>query len=175
MAIILGAAVWRNQPSPVFAARIDYALQLLDEGTVDYLIFTGGFGGGDQLAEATAAARYALGRGAPADRLRCETTSTTTWANLLAAKVIMQQEAWQTATLVSDPLHIPRALQMADDLAMQPQSGPTPYTRYRTWSSQIPFLLREIFFVNQYHLQRLFTSRPATQPNVGNGMCLLEQ
>src|SRR5215213_1538797 len=36
VAIVLGAAVWRDQPSPVFAARIDYALELLESGSVGY-------------------------------------------------------------------------------------------------------------------------------------------
>lgn len=156
VAIVLGAAVWRDQPSPVFAARIDYALDLLANGTVQQIIFTGGVGSRDRLAESTAAARYAIARGGDVAALRCETTSATTWGNLIAASAIVQQEGWQTVTIVSDPLHIYRATLMAQDLKLNPRPGPTPYTRYQSWNSQFPFLLRELFFVHQYRLQRLF-------------------
>lgn len=148
VAIVLGAAVWRNQPSPVFAARIDYALDLLTTGQVDNLIFTGGVGTADHIAEAYAAATYAVERGASAERLRCETTSATTHGNLRAAASIMHHEGWQRAAIVSDPLHMLRAVRTAKDLGIAPYPAPTPYTRYRTWASRLPFLLREIFFVN---------------------------
>jgi uncharacterized SAM-binding protein YcdF (DUF218 family) len=173
-AVVLGAAVWRDRPSPVFAARIDHALDLLASGQVQAIIFTGGLGGGDQSAESEVAARYALEHGAPPERLRCETTSHTTWGNLLAATAIVQQQKWQSATIVSDPLHIYRALLMAEDLKLNAQSGPTPYTRYRTWNSQLPFLLREIFFTNQYWLQRWSAEQEAALPDVGDGSCSFE-
>lgn len=155
VAIVLGAAVWRDQPSPVFAARIDHALDLLANGTVQQIIFTGGLGSRDQLAESTAAARYAINRGIDTAALRCESNSRTTWGNLVAAATIMQQENWQTATIVSDPLHIYRATRMAQDLNLHPTPGPTPHTRYQSWQSQLPFFLREWFFVHQYQAQKL--------------------
>ena len=34
VAIVLGAAVWRGEPSPVFAARIDHAIDLYREKAV---------------------------------------------------------------------------------------------------------------------------------------------
>lgn len=175
VAIVLGAAVWRNRPSPVFAARIDYALELLATGEVDNVIFTGGVGTADHIAEAYAAAIYAVERGFSVDRLRCETSSATTRGNLLAAAAIMQQEGWQTAALVSDPLHMLRATHMAQDLAIMPYPAPTPYTRYRTWASRLPFLLRETFFVNLYQVQRLLPSTRTDFPNVGAGICIINE
>lgn len=40
-AIVLGAAVWGDKPSPVFQGRIDHALWLYKHQYVDKLIFTG--------------------------------------------------------------------------------------------------------------------------------------
>jgi uncharacterized SAM-binding protein YcdF (DUF218 family) len=175
VAIVLGAAVWSDQPSPVFSARIDYALELLAAGHVNYIIFTGGLGGGDQLAESVTGAHYAIAHGAPSDQLRCETSSNTTWGNLAAAAAIMREEGWHSSTIVSDPLHLHRAMMMAGDLGLAPQPAPTPYTRYRTWSSRLPFLLREIFFLNQYWLQRLLT-KPKSYPALsGAASCLAEK
>ena len=41
-AIVLGAAAYGNKPSPVFAERINHAVELHRSGTVKYLLFTGG-------------------------------------------------------------------------------------------------------------------------------------
>ena len=62
-AIVLGAAVWEDAPSPVFAARLDHAITLYHQGRVHALIFTGGVGEGDILAESEVARTYALAQG----------------------------------------------------------------------------------------------------------------
>ena len=41
VAIVLGAAVFTDKPSPVFAARIDHAVELYNSGRVKGVIFTG--------------------------------------------------------------------------------------------------------------------------------------
>ena len=61
VAIVLGAAVWTDRPSPVFQARIDHAILLFEKGQVGHLLFTGGLADGDELSEAEAAKRYAVG------------------------------------------------------------------------------------------------------------------
>ena len=43
-AIVLGAAVWGNQVSPVFKERINHAINLYRQGRIRKLIFTGGQG-----------------------------------------------------------------------------------------------------------------------------------
>ena len=42
VAIVLGAAVWDGQPSPVFLERINHAVALQRNDVVDKIIFTGG-------------------------------------------------------------------------------------------------------------------------------------
>src|SRR5215469_16846942 len=59
-AIVLGAAVWGEEPSPVFRERINHALILYRTGRVRKLIFTGGIGKGTTIAEAEAAKRFAI-------------------------------------------------------------------------------------------------------------------
>ena len=69
-AIILGAAIWNDEPSPVFQARIDHGVDLYLQGKVKVLIFTGGVGDNQQYSEAEVAKYYALSRGvAPQDIL----------------------------------------------------------------------------------------------------------
>ena len=62
-AIVLGASIWGDKPSPVFKARIDHAINLHQQGKVKYLVFTGAIGKGERFAEAKIAKNYALGQG----------------------------------------------------------------------------------------------------------------
>src|SRR5688572_32443685 len=65
VAIVLGAAVWGTEPSPVFAARIDHAIALYRGGRVGRILFTGGVGTRERDAEAEVARRYAVRAGVP--------------------------------------------------------------------------------------------------------------
>ena len=88
-ALVLGAAVWNGQPSPVFAERIHHAITLYQRGQVRSLVFTGGVGSGDTAAEGTVAARYAIARGVPAEAVLVEAASRTTWDNLALAQPLL--------------------------------------------------------------------------------------
>src|SRR5262245_27195005 len=51
-AVVLGAAQWNGDPSPVLQARLDHALDLYHRGVVKRIILTGGVGPGDRFSEA---------------------------------------------------------------------------------------------------------------------------
>jgi len=156
VAIVLGAAVWGTQPSPVFAARIDHAITLYQQGDVRRIIFTGGIGAGDQHAEAEVARQYALGAGVPDSQIDIETRSTVTYTNLSEAQALLSPDRAARVLIVSDPLHMRRAVTMARDLGLDAYPAPTPTSRYRSWRTQAGFLGREIFFYAGYLLQRPF-------------------
>jgi uncharacterized SAM-binding protein YcdF (DUF218 family) len=152
VAIVLGAAAYRTRPSPVFAERINHAIELYRRGWVKLIIFTGGFGRGRAQADSQIAREYALQRGVPASAIYIETVSTDTEENLVEAQKLMQLHGWQTALLVSDPLHMYRSHLVADDLGIDALSSPTETSRYRTVFSRAIFLLRESYSVLQYWL-----------------------
>ena len=54
--------------------------------------------------------------------------------------------------LVSDPLHLTRAMQMAAEFGLDAQPSATGLTRYRTLSTKVPFALRELYFMHHYWL-----------------------
>jgi energy-coupling factor transporter ATP-binding protein EcfA2 len=54
-AIVLGAAVYTDRPSPVFEERIRHGVALYKAGRVRLLVMTGGRDPGDRLSEAEAA------------------------------------------------------------------------------------------------------------------------
>lgn len=155
-AIVLGASVYDNSPSPVFGERINHAVDLYNEGYVDAIIMTGGTGKGNIRSEADIAREYAEQKGVPPEAIFKEEDSTITEENLENAKKVMSEHGMDTALIVSDPLHMRRAMLYAKDLGMTAYSSPTPSTLYRSWKTKLPFLMREELYYSGYRLVRLF-------------------
>jgi len=155
-AIVLGAAAWGDVPSPVFEERIKHAINLYRTGQVQVLIFTGGVGEGERLAESAVAREYAIRHGVSAAHIYCETTSRITYENLTGAWQIVEQQNLTRVLIVSDPLHTRRAVTIARDLGLEASPSPTPTSRYVTRKSRLRFLLRETLFYAAYLLRRPF-------------------
>lgn len=168
-AVVLSAAIYGARPSPVFEERIKHAIDLYRERRVRRILFTGGVGERDVRAEAAVARAYALARGVPPEAILCEAGSRTTFENLLAARTLLGAEGGrQRLLLVSDPLHMARALAMARELGLDAAPAPTPTTRFRSTRSRLRFLLRESYYLAGYLAQRPFVRPPARWPAEGD-------
>ncbi|WP_330998773.1 YdcF family protein [Intestinirhabdus alba] len=151
-AIVAGAGVTESRPSPVFQARLDHAVRLYQQRLVRALVLTGGYAPGAAESDAAAARRYVLAKGVPADAVFIEERSTVTRENIRYARLILLQQRWRTALLVSDPLHMLRLKRIANDSGIDGRSSPTPFTRYQSWLPKARFLLRESFYYSTYRL-----------------------
>ncbi|MEO8436779.1 MAG: YdcF family protein [Pyrinomonadaceae bacterium] len=149
-AIVLGAAVWGDEVSPVFRERINHALELYRSGAVRKIIFTGGQGNKDELTEAAAARRYAIMNGAPANDILIEDRSHTTYENVVNAKQLADANGLKKVLIVSDPIHMKRAVAMAGDVGLEAYPSPTPTTRYQGWKSQLGSLAHETYYYLGY-------------------------
>ncbi len=163
-ALVLGAAAWNGRPSPVFEERIKHALALYREGRVRALVFTGGFGRGDNRAEAEVARTYALKRGIPGGAIFVETASRSTFDNLAEAKPILEAQRFGRVLLVSDPLHMRRAVSMARDLGIDARPSPTPTTRFVGIDAKLELLLKETWNYAMYRMGRHFVDLSAERP-----------
>lgn len=150
--IVLGAGVWDDIPSPVFQERINHGIWLYRNGYAGKLILTGGYGEGNAVSDAQIAMDYAVRQGVPAEDILIEEESRITQENLFYARQIMQANGFDSALLVSDPLHMKRAMRMAEDLGMEAYSSPTPTSRYQSVRAKAGFLAREVFFLIGYQL-----------------------
>jgi len=155
-AVVLGAAVWGAEVSPVFRERINHGVDLYLKGRVRKLIFTGGQGNSGEPTESSAARRYALQRGVPAGDILIEEESHTTYENILYAKRLADARGMRKVLIVSDPLHMKRAVAMANDLGLAAEPSPTPSTRYRGLWSQTGLLAHETYYYIGYLLSRPF-------------------
>lgn len=138
-AIVLGAAVEGDQPSPVFRERINHGIHLLGSGRVRRIILTGGRPDGFDHPESLVAKQYALQNGVPDDKILTETQSHTTYQNLYYAREVARANGLHTFIVVSDPYHLRRAMRMAEGLSLQAHPSPTPTSRL----NDLDFLLRE--------------------------------
>jgi uncharacterized SAM-binding protein YcdF (DUF218 family) len=158
-AIVLGAAAWGEQPSPVFRERINHAIELYQSERVRKIIFTGGQGESDEPAEAMVARQYALERGVAEADILTETQSRTTEQNLRYARQVAAEHHLTRFLVVSDPLHMRRAMLLAQDLGMDAHPSPPPTSRYQSTRSQVEFLARETYYYFTYLVRRPFIAR----------------
>ena len=154
--IVLGAAAWHNNPSPVFLERIRHGIWLYENGYANYLIFTGGHGDGAEYSEAYVAMNYAIAAGVPAASILIEEHSRNTEDNFSYAMHLIEDHEISSIIVVSDPLHMYRAMRMIRDTGLEAFSSPTPTTMYQTMGTRLPFLRREVFYYTGYRLFSIF-------------------
>jgi len=155
-AIVLGAAAWHDNPSPVFLERIKHGIWLYENDYVNYLIFTGGYGTGAEYSEAYVARNYAIAAGVPVDSILIEENSRTTEGNFSYAMHLLEDHDIETVIIVSDPLHMMRAMRMATDAGLTAFSSPTPTSMFQTLETQLPFLRREVMYYIGYRVTGRF-------------------
>jgi len=151
-AVVLGAAVFRERPSPVFRERINHAIRLYQEGQIKAIILTGGVGANDQISEGEAGRQYALSAGIPNEAILFESTSENTFQNLEYAQQIISSQGFNQVLIVSDPYHMRRAMAYAEDIGINAEPSPTTTSRYQSFWSRMRFLVREIYFFAHYQI-----------------------
>ena len=156
-AIVLGAAVWGEEPSPVFKERIEHGIWLYKNGYVDKIIFTGGKGENQEIAESIVAKRYAEMKKVPSEDILIETKSKITQENLYYAKQVAERNEIDNFLVVSDPLNMKRAMMLAEDYELEVHSSPTTTTRYKSVKSKAGFLTREVYYYIGYKIYKLFS------------------
>ena len=156
-AIVLGAAVWGDEVSPVFRERINHSIDLYRTGKVRKIIFTGGQGNRDELTEAAEARQFALKNGIPEKDILIEESSHTTYENVINAKLLADAHGLKKVLIVSDPLHMKRAVAMAKDIGLEAYPSPTPTTRYQGWRSQLESLTHETYYYIGYLARTVFS------------------
>ncbi|MDQ0225993.1 uncharacterized SAM-binding protein YcdF (DUF218 family) [Metabacillus niabensis] len=76
--------------------------------------------------------------------------------NLEEVKKIAINEEFKTLTIVSDPLHMKRAMAIAHHLDLKVNSSPTQTSVYKTLKTKGPFLIKETFYYIGYKLFTLY-------------------
>ena len=163
--IVLGSAQYNGVPSSIFAARLEHALKLYQDGVAPVVMTVGGKRAGDQFTEAEAGAQYLADSGVPTDALLALPTGVDTLESMRAAAAAFEERGWHSAVLVTDPWHSMRTQRMAEDAGIDAESSPTrqgPAVYSRT--TQFRYILRE---TAAYLLYRATGESVAGAPGIG--------
>lgn len=145
-AIVLGAALWDNNPSPALKERLSAAIQLVRKGNVNRLILSGGLGRRDQLTEAEAMRDYLTARGIPESMLVLEEKATNTWENLqFSAKLIPDSKR---VLVITHDYHMFRAVKIAKQIGIEP----VPYPVHTQVLFRPFHKIRECFALIKYYV-----------------------
>lgn len=153
-AVVLGAAVLRTEPSPVFIERLRHAAELYKAGTVGKIVVSGGLAQGDKFSEAAAGRDWLGAQGVPTGDVLLEDQSHTTFQNLQNVKPILAANGLGRVLIVSDPLHMKRAMTIALADGLDAYPSPTPTTRFRSWGTEVPMLINETWLLIGYWVLR---------------------
>jgi uncharacterized SAM-binding protein YcdF (DUF218 family) len=123
--VVMGAAQYDGRPSPLFAARLDHAIELFHTGVAPWLVVTGGKREGDRTTEAATARAYAIRHDVPEEAILVEDQSRTTLQSIRFVAALMADRELDTAVFVSDPSHMLRVLRMASDEGITGHGSPT--------------------------------------------------
>lgn len=146
VAIVLGAGTNNGKLSPVFRERINHSIFLFKKGRVDKIFFTGGFGKGQHQSDSQVAKNYALSYGIPEKDILIEDRSQYTFQNLREAKPIMDSIGLKTALIISDPLHMKRAMLLAKSYKFDCKPSPTRTSMYQSFYPKAKLLFYETLY-----------------------------
>lgn len=141
--LVLGAAQYGGEPSPVFEGRLEHALLLYDDGRSPLVVVLGGGQVGDSTTEADAGVAYLHDRGIPASALLSSPVGSTTWESLLAVQPLLEDRGVTRVFLVSDPWHNLRIKRMASDLGIRGYASATWHSAARSGSTRLDGYVRE--------------------------------
>lgn len=123
--VVMGAAQYNGQPSPVLKARLDHASDLYHQGAAPMIVVTGGKKPGDRITQGLTGFDYLRDQGIPESDIKVEVEGTNSYEELSAAALIIRQAGLDPeVVLVSDPYHSLRISQIAEQLGLTPHLSP---------------------------------------------------
>lgn len=112
--VVLGAAVWTNEPSPSLKSRVDKAFSLYENGKIQKIQLTGGNAPGE-LSESEIAYKYLKTKNVDTNDVWIEknTVSTAEQIQFIKSRLSTKPQV-NNIVVISDSYHLPRVKQIAD-------------------------------------------------------------
>lgn len=115
-ALVLGAGIWKNQPSDILRDRLDAAIKLYKKGKVKKLILSGDNRFKD-YDEPGVMKKYVLDAGIPEKDVQADYAGRRTYDSCYRAKNIFSQEE---IIIVTQSFHITRAMFLCESIGLNP-------------------------------------------------------
>ena len=151
--VVMGAAEYAGEPSPVLEARLDHAFDLEERGLAPLVVTTGGPGGDRHFTEAGVGRDYLIQRGMAAAKILTESRGETSYESVRAVTRILGARHILNCIVVSDGFHICRVRTLFAAAGIQAWGSPVPNSSIEA----DPFLrtvysLRETLILSLWHL-----------------------
>ena len=146
--IVLGAAVYGDQPSLTLVRRLEGTLDYLNEHPDTVAIVSGGMGKGETVTEAQAMHDWLIAHSVPEERVIMEPKATSTLENLKFSFDIIRargDEPQGNVAIVSSAYHLYRAKLMAKSLGVPDAAGVAAPWGY--FFVMLNYFIREAFGV----------------------------
>lgn len=122
--LVLGRRLEEDRITEVYRQRLEHAASLWLLGVAPRVIVTGGITGDATRSEAEAGRDWLEAQGIPEDDILLEDRSQHTLENLFNVREHLRAKGWEKLVLVSDPLHMARALACARGLGLDTTGSP---------------------------------------------------
>ena len=146
--VVLGAAVYGDQPSLTLIRRLEGAVDYLDRYPDSVAIVSGGMGPGETVTEGQAMFDWLVARGVAPERVLIEDRATSTRENLENSFAIIRARGDEPAghvAIVSSAYHLYRAKTMARNLGVPDAAGVAAPWGY--FFVMLNYFIREAFGV----------------------------
>jgi uncharacterized SAM-binding protein YcdF (DUF218 family) len=150
--LVLGAAQYGGEPSPVFRGRLEHGRLLYERGFSERIIVMGAGQKGDATTEAQAGTEYLIGQGIPGEDVTPSPRGRTTQESIAAAAELMRARELDSAFLVSDPWHNLRIRRMARDEGIEGYVSATWHSAAVSQSTRLQGYARETFAYLYYRV-----------------------
>ncbi len=142
--VVMGAAQYDGDPSPVLERRLTGAARLYEAGCAPLVVVSGGRRDGDRFSEGEAGVAWLRSQGIPPEALLAETAATTSVENLKLTGALLPPGRW---VVVTDDLHAVRTRTVADRLALD-----VDVVGVRSSGDRSRYVLRETLALLAYRL-----------------------
>lgn len=142
IALVLGARVYDNQPSAAFKRRLNAAIELYRTGKIEIILVSGGITHENLLSEAEVGKSYLSKNKIPEERILLEAHSKNTYENIRFSKNLLLSLKVSECVIVTDALHLKRAMKIANDLGLKAQAYPVKNS-LQSKIDQFQFLMKE--------------------------------
>lgn len=151
--MVLGAAEYNGNPSPVFKARLDHAFDLEEEGLAPLVITSGGSGGDAHFTEAGVGRDYLIQEGMAAEKILAESYGSTTYDSINAVARLLAAHHVHTCIAVSDGFHLYRVKLLFGARGITAYGSPVPDSRIESDPTmRTLYSLRETLILTLYEL-----------------------
>jgi uncharacterized SAM-binding protein YcdF (DUF218 family) len=150
--VVLGAAQYNGEPSPLFAGRLDHAALLYGQERAERVVVLGAGQPGDRSTEAEAGRAYLIDHGVPAEVIIAVPEGHSTFESLAAAVPVMSDARMDSAFLVSDPWHNARVERMSEDLGIDGHASATWQSAATSQETRFEGYVRETFAYLYYRV-----------------------